>query len=65
MPSMAGAYIGTQADKLDSAMLAMNQLILKMPESESLFNASLSALKSQMVSDRTMAGDIAPTYLAL
>jgi hypothetical protein len=46
-------------------MLAMNQLILKMPESESLFNASLSALKSQMVSDRTMAGDIAPTYLAL
>lgn len=65
MPSMAGAYIGTQADKLDSAMFAMNQLILKMPESESLFNASLSALKSQIVSDRTMARDIAPTYLAL
>lgn len=65
LPSMAGAYIGTQADKLDSAMYAMNQLILKMPESESLFNSSLSALKSQMVSDRTMPSDIASTYLSL
>jgi predicted Zn-dependent peptidase len=65
LPSMAGAYIGTQADKLDSAMFAMNQLILKMPESESLFNSSLSALKSQMVSDRTMPSDIATTYLSL
>lgn len=65
LPSIAGAYIGTQADKLDSAMFAMNQLILKMPESESLFNSSLSALKSQMVSDRTMPGDIAATYLSL
>jgi predicted Zn-dependent peptidase len=63
-PSMAGAYIGTQADKLDSAMLAMNNLILKMPESESLFNASLSALKSQISSDRTMPGDFAATYLS-
>jgi predicted Zn-dependent peptidase len=46
-------------------MYAMNQLILKMPESESLFNSSLSALKSQMVSDRTMPSDIAATYLSL
>lgn len=64
-PAMAGAYIGTQADKLDSAMFAMNQLIQKMPESESLFNASLSALKNQIGSERTMASNIAATYLSL
>jgi predicted Zn-dependent peptidase len=63
-PNMAGAYIGTQSDKLDSAIYAMDDLLKTMPQSELLFNGSKSALISQLESDRIQKENIMFNYLA-
>lgn len=52
LPAQVTAYVGTQADKFDSAVVAMENLLRKMPESERLFEASLSSLKSGLESER-------------
>ena len=48
----SGAFIGTQADKIDSAIVAMNDLLRKMPLSENLFLSSKTALLSSIENDR-------------
>ncbi len=63
-PNMAGAYIGTQADKLDSAIYAMDDLLKTMPQSEILFNGSKSALVSQIESDRIQKESIMFNFLS-
>lgn len=56
----SGAFIGTQADKLDSAITAMNRLLKKMPLSENLFQTSkaalLSTIENERISPRNYAG---------
>jgi predicted Zn-dependent peptidase len=62
-PYNSGAYVGTQADKIDSAITAMNNLLLKMPQSELLFKASQSAIISRIESDRITGNSIMFNYL--
>ncbi|MFI5222586.1 MAG: M16 family metallopeptidase, partial [Bacteroidia bacterium] len=42
------AYIGTQADKMNDAIPAMNELIQNMPKSDNAFEAAKQALKNKL-----------------
>jgi predicted Zn-dependent peptidase len=64
-PSSIGAYIGTQSDKLDSAVAAMNELLQQMPQSELLFNSAKASLKSQIEAERILRERILLTYLSM
>jgi predicted Zn-dependent peptidase len=46
------AYVGTQADKINDAVPAMNELLTALPKAEITFNAAKEALKSQIETDR-------------
>lgn len=46
------AYVGTQADKINDAVPAMNELLTAMPKAEVTFNAAKEALRSQIETDR-------------
>jgi predicted Zn-dependent peptidase len=61
---LAGAYIGTQSDKLDSAIFAMDELLTKMPESEILFSGAKASLIAQIQSERILKEDIFFKYLS-
>jgi predicted Zn-dependent peptidase len=63
-PYYTGAYIGTQADKLDSAIIAMDELLNVMPESEVLFSAAKSALISKIESERIINTSLLFSYLS-
>lgn len=52
------AYVGTQADKINDAVPAMNELLSKMPKAEVTFNAAKDALKSQIETERINKEDI-------
>lgn len=52
------AYVGTQADKLNDAIPAMNDLLTRMPVAEVTFNAAKDALKSQLETERINKEDI-------
>jgi predicted Zn-dependent peptidase len=60
---MSGAFIGTQADKTDSAIVAMNRLLKTMPQSESLFRTSKAALVEIMDSERIQPSAFFRNYL--
>ncbi len=62
-PNITGAYIGTQADKLDSAIFAMDALLTTMPQTEILFSGSKSSLISQIESERILKESILFNYL--
>lgn len=62
-PNITGAYIGTQADKLDSSIYAMDDLLKTMPQSEILFNGAKSSLISQLESERILKEGILFNYL--
>jgi len=63
-PYYSGAYVGTQADKLDSAIIAMDELFNEMPQSEVLFNAAKSALISKIESERIIKTSLLFNYLS-
>ena len=65
MPNMIGAYVGTQADKLDSAISAMNALLTSMPQSELLFSASKASIKSGIEAERIQKQAIVFNYLGM
>jgi predicted Zn-dependent peptidase len=52
------AYVGTQADKMNDAIPAMNELLTAMPIAEVTFNAAKDALKSQIETERINKEDI-------
>jgi predicted Zn-dependent peptidase len=52
------AYVGTQADKLNDAVPAMNELLSTLPKSEVSFNSAKEAIRSQMETDRINKVDI-------
>jgi predicted Zn-dependent peptidase len=60
----SGAFVGTQADKLDSAIIAMNRLLSKMPLSESLFRSSKQALLSAIENERISPKNFTTSKLA-
>ncbi len=47
------AYVGTQADKMNDAIPAMNDLLNNLPKSEASFNAAKEAIKQQIETQRT------------
>jgi predicted Zn-dependent peptidase len=63
LPAMSGAFIGTQADKTDSAIVAMNRLLKAMPQSESLFRTSKAALVEIIDSERIQPSAFFRNYL--
>jgi len=65
MPNMIGAYVGTQSDKLDSAIYAMNALLTSMPQSELLFSASKASIKSGIEAERIQKQAIVFSYLGM
>ncbi len=46
------AYVGTQADKMPEAIIAMNELLTELPYSEGSFNQAKSALRNKIESER-------------
>lgn len=57
-PMYIMAYVGTQADKLNDAIPAMNELLTTMPRAEVTYNAAKEALKSQLETERINKEDI-------
>lgn len=58
------AYIGTQADKLNDAVPAMQELLTNLPKSDASFNAAKEAIKQQIETQRTNKEAIFFTLMA-
>jgi predicted Zn-dependent peptidase len=58
------AYIGTQADKVNQAIPAMNELLRDMPLTESAFDNVKVALKNQIETERIVKEDILFNFMA-
>ena len=56
------AYIGTQADKLNDAVPAMNELLNNMPKSEKSFEDARLSLRNQIETDRVLKMGIIYNY---
>ena len=52
------SYVGTQSDKLPEALSGMNDLLDKMPESESTFENSLTSLKKHLATSKVTKSSI-------
>jgi predicted Zn-dependent peptidase len=63
-PFYMNAYVGTQADKLNEAIPAMNELFSNMPYSEKAFTDAKEALKNKIESERIRRNNILFTYLS-
>ena len=57
------AYVGTQADKLDSAIVSVNALIKEIPISETLFENAKKSITSVAASERILNDKILFYYL--
>ncbi len=57
------AYVGTQADKLNEAIVAMNELLTNMPANEESFNQAKLAILSSIEAERINKTDVFFTYL--
>ncbi len=57
------AYVGTQADKLNDAITAMNELLNNMPDNEESFNQAREAIISSIEAERINKTDVFFTYL--
>ncbi len=56
------AYVGTQADKMNDAVPAMNDLLQNMPKSEMAFEAAKSAIRNQIETERINKESIIFSY---
>lgn len=57
------AYVGTQADKLNEAVTAMNELLSNMPENEESFNQAKQSILSGIESERIIKTNVFFSYL--
>ena len=60
---IALAYVGTQADKLNDAIKAMNELLTNMPENEESFNQAKQSLLSGIESERIIKESVLFSYI--
>ena len=60
---VALAYVGTQADKLNDAITAMNELLNNMPTNEESFNQAKQSILSSIEAERIIKGDVFFSYL--
>lgn len=58
------AYVGTQADKMNEAIPAMNELLNKMPESTEAFKSARENISKSIETDRITQDGILFNYLA-
>ncbi len=58
------AYVGTQADKMNDAITAMNELLNNMPQNEESFNQAKQAILSSIEAERINNTDVFFSYLA-
>ncbi len=63
-PYYVMAYIGTQADKLNDAIPAMQELLTSLPKADANFNAAKEAIKQQIETQRTNKEAIFFTLMA-
>lgn len=61
-PHFTVAYIGTQADKLNDAVLSMDSLLHDMPRAELAFANSKEALRNKLETERILRDDILFDY---
>ncbi len=64
-PYQLVSYIGTQADKLNDAIQAMNNLHNKLPESQLKFNNAKSKVKNSIETERIRPSDFIGGFLAM
>lgn len=57
------AYVGTQADKLNEAVPAMNELLNNMPRTDMAFDAAKAALRNQIETERVNKESIIFSYV--
>ncbi|OYU95693.1 MAG: peptidase M16 [Bacteroidetes bacterium B1(2017)] len=58
------AYIGTQADKFNDAIPAMNELLTKMPKTDNGFESAKASILNSIETDRTNDANIIFAYAA-
>ena len=58
------AYVGTQADKVNDAVGAMNELLTNLPESDKVFNVAKDNIRKSLETERITDQDILFNYLA-
>ena len=58
------AYVGSQADKMNEAVSAMNELIKDLPKTEKVLEAAKESIKKNLASERITQDDISFSYLA-
>ncbi|MES2617318.1 MAG: insulinase family protein [Bacteroidota bacterium] len=58
------AYVGTQADKMNDAITAMNELLNNMPDNEESFNQAKQAIISSIEAERINQTDVFFSYLS-
>jgi predicted Zn-dependent peptidase len=63
-PFYVMAYVGTQADKINEAIPAMNDLLNTLPKADQLFVTAKDGLKNQIETERILKADILFNYLA-
>jgi len=57
------SYIGTQADKLEEAMIGMNDLLINMPQAESNMNNAKESIEQKIRTERFTKSRIIDEYL--
>ncbi len=63
-PYTTTAYVGTQADKLNDAVGAMNELLQNLPPNQNMFDAAKAAISNNIETERTNDADIIFAYAA-
>lgn len=61
-PNYSISYIGTQADKTETAIIEMEKLIDSIPYSETLFNNAKNAIRQKLESQRILRSSVLFTY---
>lgn len=59
------AYVGTQADKMKEAILAMDDLLTNLPKSPAMLETAREAILQRIANERIREDDIAFSYLAV
>lgn len=62
-PYVYNTFIATQNDKMGDALVAFDEIINNMPESEPAFNLAKESLLARLRTDRIIGGEIFDSYL--
>lgn len=62
-PTSINFYIGTQADKLNDAIIALNELINEFPESKTSFDGAVESIRNSIENSKIEKSQLLLTYL--